>query len=173
MPIILASAGFAQDAEIQAEIDRMKAEFEQCDAACQMQFIKKMQDSHIDGNVPPKDQFDRFMKRDLLQYFDGQGTSHLSVSYELLRDGPTQAGTSFPKYYAWVTIAKPDGAVFSQGAVRTKAINKQGFAVTDFVTADDINANPASLDMVLPRALIPKARSLAKNASAKSKIQGT
>jgi hypothetical protein len=61
--------------------------------------------SHIDANVPSAEQFHSLLKRDLQAFFSNRHGSSVTVSYELLRDGPTQTGIAYPKYYAWVKTA--------------------------------------------------------------------
>src|SRR5213078_4351122 len=78
-------------------------------------------ESHIRANLPDKKNFDKFLKRDLEQYFKDSLQKTVHVEYELLRKGPTQTGIAYPKFYAWVTIR--DGEkVIDQGAVRVAAI---------------------------------------------------
>ena len=61
-------------------------------------------ESNIEGNIPEPQDFDRFLKRDLESYFAQPNGRKVTVEYELLRDGPSQAGTAYPKYYAWVDV---------------------------------------------------------------------
>ncbi|MDA0339877.1 MAG: hypothetical protein O2910_08615 [Proteobacteria bacterium] len=58
--------------------------------------------SHIDANVPSSKDFDAFFRRDLEAYFTLPPNYDVKLEYELLRDGPTQTGLAFPKFYAWV-----------------------------------------------------------------------
>src|SRR5262249_12717365 len=103
--------------------------------------ISCIENSHIDGNVPPKGEFDRILRRDLESYFESQGHQLVTVEYELLRNGPTQAGIAYPKFYAWVR-AHAEDAVLEQGAVRLAAIDRTRFRVTDFISEPDIRASP-------------------------------
>ena len=78
-------------------------------------------ESHIRANVPDEKDFDKFLKRDLEQYFKDALQKTVTVEFELLRKGPTQTGIAYPKFYAWVTIR--DGVkVIDQGAVRVAAV---------------------------------------------------
>lgn len=62
--------------------------------------------THVDTNVPETEEFDRILGRDLDSYFRSRtGESSLSIDYELLRLGPTQSGTAYPKFYAWVQVS--------------------------------------------------------------------
>jgi hypothetical protein len=78
---------------------------------------------NIVGNVPEPDDFDRLLTRDLETYFVHQTGKTVTVTYELLRDMPSQAGMAYPKYYAWVRVF--DGATKVQsGVVRVEAMEK-------------------------------------------------
>src|SRR6266550_7076938 len=61
-------------------------------------------ESHIRANVPDERDFDKFLKRDLEQYFKDTLQKTVTVEFELLRKEPTQTGIAYPKFYAWVTI---------------------------------------------------------------------
>src|SRR4051794_8753623 len=61
--------------------------------------------SHIEGNVPKPEHFHQYLGRDLRTYFCAD-RPQCSVRYELLRNGPTQSGVSYPKFYLWVTITE-------------------------------------------------------------------
>lgn len=101
------------------------------------------------ANVPPQASFDRFLERDLSAYFEVT-----RVQYELLRSGPTQAGTAYPKFYLWVTAEAPSGQT-TTGAVRVAAIERSEFQVTDFLSVQEIRASPNRVDQVFPAALTP------------------
>jgi hypothetical protein len=109
--------------------------------------------SHIEANVPKKSDFDRFFRRDLTSYFAQTFGAAIRVEYELLRRGPTQSGTSYPKYYAWVRIVSPGGAT-REGAVRVAAIEETHFEVTDFLTSDQIRTNSGSVATIFPAPLV-------------------
>jgi hypothetical protein len=106
--------------------------------------------SHIEVNVPPPGDFDRFLRRDLGAYFGSKGTGGpVSVEYELLRQGPTQSGVAYPKFYAWVKV-RESGELLREGAVRLAAIERQRFEITDFLSADDIRRSPDAMTRVFP-----------------------
>jgi len=66
------------------------------------QMVQQMRRSHIDANVPAPTDFDRLLARDLATYFQELRKERaLAIEFELLRDGPTQSGISYPKFYAW------------------------------------------------------------------------
>jgi hypothetical protein len=70
--------------------------------------------------------------------------TNVAVNYELLRDGPSQAGSAYPKYYAWINIL--DGStLLEEGVVRVGAVRKASFYVTHYLTADDIRQSPDSI----------------------------
>jgi hypothetical protein len=112
--------------------------------------LQDMQRSHIDANVAESADFERFLRRDLAEYFSAtRRAKQVSVEYELLRRGPTQSGVSYPKFYLWVRIAggqKPQ----DRGAVRVAAIEKKRFEVTDFVSEEAIRKDPNGIYRVFP-----------------------
>ena len=112
--------------------------------------------SHIDANIPDQNEFQPILRRDLETFFRFT-TDHdgVRVEYEFLRDGPTQTGTSYPRFYLWVK-ALDGNTVVTQGAVRVAAIDKVRFDVTDFVSREDVNRSPRDLQAVFPSALIDK-----------------
>jgi hypothetical protein len=104
----------------------------------------EVRDSAIEGNVPEPGDFDLFLKRDLESYFGELMGTNVAVDYELLRDGPSQAGSAYPKFYAWVSIF--DGStLLEEGVVRVGAVDKVSFYVTHYLTADDIRQSPDSI----------------------------
>jgi hypothetical protein len=123
------------------------------------QMVRDIQASHIQANVPAEADFATFLRRDLAAYFakDRKGKS-IKVDYELLRDGPTQSGISYPKYYAWVRIngGKSDQ---DRGAVRVAAIERKRFDVTSFASERDIRADPGALALVFPGAVCESIKS--------------
>ena len=125
--------------------------------ACAQPQGESLAESHIRANVPDEKDFDKFLKRDLEKYFKDTRQKTVTVEYELLRDGPTQSGIAYPKYYAWVTVR--DGAtVVDEGAVRVAAVQKKFFDVTDFVSQEDIKRAPAALDEIFPLPVADKIR---------------
>ena len=114
-------------------------------------------ESHIRANVPDEKNFDKFLKRDLEQYFKETLQKTVTVEVELLRKGPTQTGIAYPKFYAWVTI-RDGGKLIDQGAVRVAAVEKKHFDVTDFVSEADIKDAPLILDRIFPKLVADKIR---------------
>ena len=109
----------------------------------------KVQQSHIDANVPPKQDFDRLLRRDLTTYFGSEDKLGVRVEYELLRDGPTQIGVGPPKYFLWIRVVDR-GAVVREGAARVAAMERKRFEVTHFLERDDIERDPSQLHLLFP-----------------------
>jgi hypothetical protein len=110
---------------------------------------------HVDANAPADADFDKFLTRDLAVYFTNisRGTGHLE--YVLLRQGATQSGVAYPKYYAWVNFRSPNGES-REGAVRVAAIDQNHFEVTHFLTWQQIKADPHVASDVFPAPLVPE-----------------
>lgn len=123
--------------------------------------IAQNQQSHINAHAPEKADFEKAITRDLIAYFQENNAQVDDVSYTLLRKNATQSGVSFPKYYAWVDVKNSEDRILKSGVVRLAASQKTAFTVTHYVSSQDINASPSSLDMVLPSALIPAAKDYA------------
>ena len=115
--------------------------------------------SHIEANVPASSQFSSLLTRDLQSYFQAP-----RVDFELLRQGPTQTGISYPKYYLWVRVRNSSGSLSSEGAVRVAAIDQVRFEVTNFLSAQEIRVTPAVVEQIFPRPLIESIQSHAKAA---------
>ncbi len=110
--------------------------------------------SHIDANVPAAEDFDKLLRRDLAGYFAAM-FKDLPVHYELLRDGPTQSGVAYPKFYLWVTIGGGESPR-QRGAVRVAAIEKKRFEVSDFISEDAVKKDPAGIYRVFPAPVCEK-----------------
>ena len=119
-------------------------------AKCQSGPLDAIAASHVEANVPAPADFDRFLRRDLGAYF-GSKASHglVNVEYELLRQGPTQSGVAYPKFYAWVQV-RENGQLLHEGAVRLAAIERRRFEITNFLSADDIRRSPDAITRVFP-----------------------
>ncbi len=91
VPPILATDPGTKPSSHQSNYDQNAAE----------KMVQQIEQSHIDGNVPAAKDFHKFLVRDLQKYFSSLLETKVLVEYELLRDGPTQSGVSFPKYYAY------------------------------------------------------------------------
>jgi hypothetical protein len=122
--------------------------------ACHAQ-IPGVAESHIAANVPSTNDFRPFLIRDLTAYLKPNHGDKLTVDYELLRDGPTQSGVAYPKFYLWLRATNAEKTVI-EGAVRVAAIDKKRFDVTDFVPRSEIVSHPESLARIFPQAVIEK-----------------
>lgn len=111
--------------------------------------LREIQRSHIEANVPPPAEFNRLLQRDLNVYFRAKQGKAVQVKYEMLRDGPTQSGVAYPKFYVWVRVLET-GSVAAQGAVRLAAIERKKFEVMDFVTEQAIRDDPTAIYRVFP-----------------------
>jgi hypothetical protein len=117
--------------------------------------VAQIAESHIEGNVSDRDEFDRLLERNLRNHFRPKYDGEIRVEYSLLRDGPTQTGISFPKYYLWVSINR-GGELIDQGAVRITAIEKEKFEVTDFLSIEDFRSNKNISETVFPKDVCKK-----------------
>jgi hypothetical protein len=106
-------------------------------------------ESHIKGNVPAKPTFDKYLKRDLAAYFAKSTGKKVAVEYEFLRDGPTQTGISYPKYYLWVK-ARTGKQISDEGAMRVAAIDQQRFEVTHFLPKAAMKKDAGQINAVFP-----------------------
>lgn len=126
------------------------------DAAKETVF-QEIHKSHIDANIPDKNQFDSLLKRDLEVYFSpvyGQVT----VNWEFLREGPTQTGVAYPKYYLWVKISKAE-KLLDEGAVRMAAIEKTEFEIINYVSIAEIKNKSRDIYLIFPRPVCEKIES--------------
>jgi len=117
--------------------------------------VDSIADSHIRANVPDEKDFDSFLKRDLESYFKELKKKSVVVEYQLLRNGPTQSGTAFPKFYIWVMI-KENGALLEDGAVRVAAMEKKRFEVLNYLTRADIERDVERVYQIFPRPVADK-----------------
>ncbi|MES2377707.1 MAG: hypothetical protein V4553_14070 [Bacteroidota bacterium] len=116
---------------------------------CQTAIIE-LQKSHINANVADKSNFDLFLKRDLEKYFNKLYGKTL-VKWELLREGPTQGGVSYPKYYLWTKVYQINSdKLLNEGAVRVEAIDKLVFRVTDYLNKKKLKSNSQDMYSVFP-----------------------
>lgn len=117
--------------------------------------MREIQRSHIDGNMPAPADFEKFLKRDLTAYFAKERKKSLPIEYEPLRNGPTQTGIAYPKFYVWVTIAGGKSPQ-DRGAVTVAAIEKKRFSVVDFVSEETIRSDPKGIYRVFPAPVCDK-----------------
>lgn len=112
--------------------------------------------SHIDANVPGQADFDKLLNRDLKRYLTERYKQTTTVRYEMLRDGPTQTGIAYPKFYIWVVALSDNDTVITEGVIRLAAVDEKEFRITDYITKDEIRGNPKVLDAIFPAALISR-----------------
>jgi hypothetical protein len=123
--------------------------------------LADIQKSHIEANMPTKESFDTFLHRDLLAYFHTMGAKTVShVEYQLLREGPTQSGVAYPKYYLWVKALSANSILY-EGAMRVAAIEHTRFEVMHFLSRSQIQTSPSEVGTVFPAPLVASVLSLA------------
>ena len=113
------------------------------------QVIEDIQRSHIEGHVPAAADFARLLSRDLTKHLTTLRGKALRTEHELLRDGPTQSGVAYPKFYVWVRVFQ-DKSLVEEGAARVAAVERKAFEVTNYVEAKAIRADPDKLNQVFP-----------------------
>ena len=124
-------------------------------SAVAQSFPLDLQEDHIAANVPSQEAFPSYLERDLLAYFRSEVSPEVaSVTYVMLREGATQSGVAYPKFYLWVQAAGKSGAL-AEGAVRVMAIDRKGFEVTHFISSADVLADPTAVSSSFPAALVP------------------
>lgn len=108
--------------------------------------------AHIKANAPDEAHFDELLTSSLETYCrDMGGGKPVTVRYAMLRDGPTQAGLGFPKYYVWVEVFDGPRRIV-QGAAKAVGINRQELEITDFFSEATIGNLPLSLYRTFPKA---------------------
>lgn len=115
---------------------------------------------HVASNTPDDARLEEYLQRDLEGYCESRMGRPVAVRYAFLREGPTQTGIAFPKYYAWVEILS-NGKRIGQGAARVAAINQERFEVTEYFDQETIRRSPEALDSVFPRPVAEAARARA------------
>ena len=115
---------------------------------------------HVAHNTPDDARLDEYLQRDLEGYCGSRMGRPVAVHYAFLREGPTQSGIAFPKYYAWVEIVS-NGKRIGQGAVRVAAINGERFEITDYFDQETIRRSPEAMDSVFPKPVAEAARARA------------
>jgi hypothetical protein len=115
--------------------------------------IAELQASHIEANVPDASQFSRLLERDLNAYFKTRGVRNPNSRFELLRQGPTQSGIAYPKFYLWVWVSSGKNNA-AAGAVRVAAVGRERFEITDFLSEEEIREAPNQVGSVFPAPLV-------------------
>ena len=109
------------------------------------QFAQSLAESHIQGNVPADKDFLPFLQRDLNVHFGGQAGTPAVQRVEMLREGPTQSGLSYPKFYLWIVLL--DGR---EAVVAVAAIDRKRFQVDQVFFAAEIATNQEVMNGKLP-----------------------
>ena len=117
--------------------------------------LQDIQRSHIEANVPPPAEFNRILQRDLDRYVTKARGETARAEYEILRDGPTQSGVAYLKFYVWVRVYE-GRSVVDQGAVRLAAIDRREFQVSDFIPERAIRTDPKVIYRVFPTPVCEK-----------------
>jgi hypothetical protein len=112
--------------------------------------VRAIGQSHIDANVPDRKDFDAILKRDITAYMTDKGDKEITVTVELLRDVPTQAGVALPKFYIWIEKRDAKGAVMEEAAARIAAINRDHFDVVQYYNKSRILKEPDLVSKVFP-----------------------
>jgi hypothetical protein len=120
--------------------------------------MQSLQQSHIKANGPMVEDFDRLLRRDLLAHFSNLKKTGTRIEYELLREGATQTGIAYPKFYLWVRVVA-GAALVEEGAVRVAAVQRQRFNVTDYLPRSAIVVRPEALEEVFPAPVCERIRS--------------
>ena len=118
--------------------------------------VPDLQAASIAAHVPADADFDTFMVRDLGFFLRVRAEEE--VTFELLREGPTQSGVSYPKFYLWVRVLSAEGNHLRSGAVRLAAVDRLRFEVTDFIGREDILSGATDPASVFPAALVDRVR---------------
>ncbi|HET8646200.1 MAG TPA: hypothetical protein VFO85_11970 [Vicinamibacteria bacterium] len=119
--------------------------------------LEEMRRSRIEANVPPPQEMAPLLRRDLEAYFKALLSKPVRVEHQFLREGPTQSGVEYPRFYLWVSVSAA-GAVITEGAVGVLAIERRRFEVTAFVSDKKIRANPSSIYRVFPPSVCERIR---------------
>lgn len=120
----------------------------------------KIQQSHVDANIPDKNNFDNLLNQNLEEYFSSL-YEHVTIKWEFLREGATQSGVANPKYYLWVYINK-DNKLVDEGAVRVAASNKKSFDILEYATINQIENKSIDIYTIFPKAVCIKIESKLK-----------
>lgn len=119
---------------------------------CAARTMREVAESHVEGNAPKAAAFETTLERDLTKYFVATHGKGVAVQHEFLRQGATQTGISYPKYYLWVKVTRA-GMVIDEGAVRCAAIETTHFEVTHFLAKSSLLSDPGQAKSVFPAAV--------------------
>ena len=114
-----------------------------------------LQNDYIEANVPPEDVFSTYLERDVLAYMRAEISPKITdVKTTLLRQGATQSGIAYPKFYLWVVATSKGGAVID-GAARIAAVDRAGFKITRFLSKKEIKDDPQAVTSTFPAPIVP------------------
>jgi hypothetical protein len=119
--------------------------------------LREVQRSQIEGHAPSGSDVRALLQRGLASYFASPGEPAPEVEIELLREGPTQSGVAYAKYYVWVRVVRA-GVSDRQGAARVAAVERERFEVTHFLSAAEIRRDPSRLAPVFPAPVAERIR---------------
>lgn len=77
----------------------------------EQQAMEQIAASHVDANVPPAEEFDKLMRRDLEGFYRAAHAVDAKAEYELLRDVPTQR-VAYPGEPVGVSAEEPNARGF-------------------------------------------------------------
>jgi tetratricopeptide (TPR) repeat protein len=98
---------------------------------------------NMSSHLPSTQDFNRLLSRDCETFFQKSVGKPVRVEFELLRDLPTLSAR-YPLFYCWVKVY--DGSVVvKEGGMRLEAINKTAFSVANFLSTDEIKADPGAV----------------------------
>lgn len=123
----------------------------------QVEILQKIQASHIDANLPAtREEFMKLAQTAFKSHFKPR-FGEVQVKLELLRDGPTQSGVSYPHFYLWAEAIR-SGRTLERGAARVDCVERTHIVITDFLTAQEIHDNPGRVATTFPSALTESVR---------------
>ncbi len=121
-------------------------------SGCQrQQAFKEIQESHIQANVPEDSSFMNYLTRDVSAYLKKEYGKACRINIEFLRQGATQSGVAYPKFYLWIIATDTlKNSLFTEGAMRAAAIEKEGFEVTHFISKGTVRAGKDTIYQIFP-----------------------
>jgi cyclopropane fatty-acyl-phospholipid synthase-like methyltransferase len=112
--------------------------------------------SRSDADVPDDKDFDRILSHDLTEYMTDKSDKDIKVTYEMLRDGPTQSGVALPKFYIWIEKRSVDGTLMEDAAARIAAVGKTHFDIVQYYDRERIKKEPDLIKQVFPAEVAEK-----------------
>ncbi|CAN5402843.1 hypothetical protein BH10ACI2_BH10ACI2_20990 [soil metagenome] len=112
--------------------------------------IRSIVGSRSDADVPDDKDFERILTHDLTEYMTDKSDEDIKVTYEMLRDGPTQSGVALPKFYIWIEKRSADGTLIEDAAARIAAVGKTHFDIVQYYDRERIKKEPDLIKKVFP-----------------------